>query len=285
MKIVKVLGGLGNQMFQYSFYKSLQERFNTIKVDLSEFKNYQLHNSYELGRIFNISVEESTFLSNLLIGSANRDLISRVTKKLIGLRSSYYEQSSPSVFDPNIYTNLANCYLDGYWQNERYFKNIEQQIRKDFAFPKLKDSKNQRLLEKVSQGISVSIHVRRGDYVDHPLLGNICTEEYYQLAVNYFSEQYDGVKYIVFSNDQTWCKNNLNIKGTSTYVDWNVQEDSFKDMQLMSYCTHNIVANSSFSWWGAWLNSNMDKKVIAPKRWFNTSHNINDIVPGEWTII
>jgi hypothetical protein len=287
MKIVKILGGLGNQMFQYAFYKSLTKNFGEVKADLSEFSRYSLHNNYELARVFDLQVQTSSYYENLFIGGQNRDFLSRTLKKITGVRKTYYEQPNASSFDASLYYDTKNCYLDGYWQNEHYFSKIKSQIKSDFSFKLLKDRDNLTISELINCSFSVGIHVRRGDYVNHSYLGNICTLEYYQKSIEYFTNKYENVHFFIFSNDILWCRNNLLIKTAKTYVDINFGKDNFKDMQLMTLCKHIIIANSSFSWWAAYLNSNQHAEVIAPYYWFtplnkNSLEVSNQLIPASW---
>jgi hypothetical protein len=277
MKIVKILGGLGNQMFQYAFYKSLLKEYSKVKADISDFKYYSLHNKYELHRIFKINVPQSTYLDNFILGGHNRDVISRLFKKTFNRKpKSYYSQVDSIHFDNKVYSDVESCYLDGYWQNFRYFSSICDEIRKEFSFPAFQEVHNIKFLKEINSVNSISIHVRRGDYVGHSLLGEICNLEYYTQAIQYFDTMFPKNTYFVFSNDIEWCKINLPFNNNVFFIDNNQSFSSYRDMQLMS---------SSFSWWGAWLNPNEHKKVIAPKSWFNTKHDINDIVPYEWITI
>ena len=139
--------------------------------------------------------------------------------------------------------------------------------------------------KKIRQHKSVSIHVRRGDYVNHPLFGGICDKAYYQRAITYIQEKTDCDYYIIFSNDIKWCEENLSalLMGKNVvFVNWNKGKDSYQDMYLMSRCNYNIIANSSFSWWGAWLNNNPEKIVVAPKIWMKVLDNDFDIIPTSW---
>ncbi|MCI6689512.1 MAG: alpha-1,2-fucosyltransferase, partial [Clostridiaceae bacterium] len=140
-----------------------------------------------------------------------------------------------------------------------------------------------RYAEQISQNYSVSVHVRRGDYLNYSYLQGICTPHYYEQAMQFFREKYRGkVKFYIFSNDIEWAENNFS-EADCVIVEGNSGKDSFRDMQLMSLCKHNIVANSSFSWWGAWLNQNKEKIVIAPNKWINQEVEEKiDVIPDDW---
>ncbi|WP_293788902.1 alpha-1,2-fucosyltransferase [uncultured Pedobacter sp.] len=281
MKIIKFLGGLGNQMFQYAFYKSLQNRGIKVYADLSDFEEYPLHNGYELENIFNLKVKiPNKFLLELFRPDQSK-WIFRKLKRILNLKNTCRVEESEFNFDAS-FLNNTNNYYSGYWQNEGYFRNIADKIKHEFIFPKIKEIENQTVLQQILNTESVSIHIRRGDYLKDPLLGNICDLNYYEQAISIINLKVKNPRYFVFSDDIVWCRQNLKLQNI-TYIDWNDGRNSYLDMQLMSNCKHNIIANSSFSWWGAWLNNNGDKLVIAPKKWVN---NINvddtDICPKSW---
>ena len=174
-------------------------------------------------------------------------------------------------------------YYIGYWQSEKFFKDISDEIRKDFSFPKFTSEKNLEILKLIKSYNSVSIHIRRGDYLQNRGFNGLAPLEYYQKAIEYIKNKIENPHFFIFSNDIEWCRKNLSIEN-SYYIDWNRGEESYRDMQLMSLCKHNIIPNSTFSWWGAWLNKNPNKIVIAPEKWFNDCVNIDysNIVPETW---
>lgn len=276
MQIVWCLGGLGNQMFQYAFYRVLQSYNRNVYLDVSTFKSYGLHNGYELEIVFGIIADTasanqiSKFKDNIFLKILNKaNIYSKIIRqKNLGFDERYLQLN-------------GNRYFEGYWQSEKYFKSIEAQIRMDFTFPEL-DEKNQIIANAIEKGNAVSIHIRLGDYVNHPLHGGICTLDYYKKAIDVIKKDVDNPRFYIFSNDIAWCKENLKLENV-VYVLGNDGENSYKDMHLMSLCKHNIIANSSFSWWGAWLNKNLAKIVIAPKKWFNDpSLDSSDLIPEEW---
>ena len=176
--------------------------------------------------------------------------------------------------------------MDGFWQSDKYFLKYESEIRKDFSFPSFTDRVNINLLSEIINSNSVSIHIRRGDYIQmnsaiesHPL----CSIKYYQSAISKIKEIIEKPKFYFFSDDIEWVKNQFFSVENAIFVNHNKGKDSYKDMQLMANCKHNIIANSSFSWWGAWLNPNPKKIVIAPKNWFkDTSIDTSDLIPSTW---
>lgn len=288
MKIVNILGGMGNQMFQYALAVALRERHHeeTIRIDSSGFKGYTIHNGYELKRVFDVDIPEASFKEQLRIFYPLRNYrMWQLGKRLLPRRKYMVCESEDMRFDQTVLHNLDSAYYLGYWQTEKYFSDIRSKILEVFTFPHLAEKdKNQVMLESVQSKNSVSVHVRRGDYMKIGNTQGICTLEYYRKALKLIREKTVPEIFLVFSDDISWCRDNIamflgNIP--TVYVDWNRGENSFRDMQLMSHCRHNIIANSSFSWWGAWLNNNPNKIVIAPSRWMN-GKGWADIIPDIW---
>ena len=180
----------------------------------------------------------------------------------------------PAIFE------LKRGYVDGYWQSAKYFEGIEDVLREEFKFPKPSHNKNDVLIEEMRNSCSVSIHVRRGDY-----LGGfpVMDMSYYTPAMQFIKEKYKNAHFYVFSNDIVWCREHF-VGEEFTFVDWNTGTDSYYDMYMMSQCKHNIIGNSSFSWWAAWLNANNDKVVIAPSIWFKKVKT-PDIYMKDWIVI
>lgn len=264
MIIVKMTGQLGNQLFQYAVYRKLQLMGKRVKLDLSYYKTYPNHNHFP---VLNIPIEIATRKECLIERDEYSSYIARARRKFFGKRKNVISEIGISeyVYNPNVY-NLKRGYIDGYWQSEKYLEGIEGVLRKEFQFPKPLNNTiiNDKVIEEMQNVCSVSIHVRRGDYLGGFPVMNM---EYYTPAIQYFNKKYENVKFFVFSNDISWCRENF--KGDNfMFVDWNTGSDSYYDMYLMSLCKHNIIANSSFSWWAAWLNINQNKEVIAPKIWF-----------------
>lgn len=292
MKIVYFFDGLGNQMFQYAYYKALKNKEKNIYANLDAYKrdyiqNIRDFNGYELKRIFNINVKEKKFLGDNFFSRTRWkkiNIIIKIIHKILRILNIiiYIENWNESIKER---LNKKRVYfLTGWWQSEKFFKDIEKEIRKDFTFPKIKDEKNKEIENIISKTNSVSIHIRRGDYIKDKGLGGLTPLKYYQKGIDYIRNKVKDPVYFIFSNDIEWCKKNLKIKGQIYYVDWNKNEENYKDMQLMSLCKHNIIANSSFSWWGAWLNNNPNKIVIAPEKWFNDclKMDYSNIVPKNW---
>lgn len=285
MKIIKFHGGLGNQMFQYCFYKRMMLESDEVLADTSFFKKIKAHNGLEIERLFNIKlnkidkkIERFLFSKNKII-KLKRSVLKKINRFKI---YTYFD----TVYDESIITNSRRfSYYEGYWQSEKYFKVIKEEIRKKLIFPEIVEEKNLQILKNIREENSISIHVRRGDYVGHPQLDGLAPIEYYEKAIEYLKKKIENPKFFIFSNDLSWCKENLPLKENEyEVVEGNTGDSSYIDMQLMSLCKHNIIPNSSFSWWGAWLNKNPQKIVIAPERWFTKESKFlyEDIVPKEW---
>lgn len=288
MIITKLIGGLGNQLFQYAIARNLAMKHNTeLKIDISAFKEYTLR-GYSLSP-FNIieniaSDEEITSLKTRNPVFFER-LVSKVFKRPLNPPPTYvYEKHFH--YDPEIMTLPDNSYLEGYWQSEKYFSDIAETIRNEFTIKIQPTGLNKELTERIKSCVSVSIHIRRGDYVKNPYtsrIHGICDIEYFLRGMNYLGNQICSPHYFIFSDDPDWVINNFNIPYQSTYVTHNHAQNDFEDLRLMSQCQHHIIANSTFSWWGAWLCRNLHKIVIAPQRWFNDADkDMKDLIPASW---
>jgi len=281
MIIVKLYGGLGNQMFQYALGRNLALRNKTeLKFDVTGLEQDKLRH-YELD-IFNISATIASKSEIMLIRKSSRGINSRILRIL----SQHYFciKQKDLYFDATIKGKKGDIYLDGYWQCENYFKNIRDIIVNDFIIKYNPDERNKSMLEKIDNSNSVCIHVRRGDYVYNKKTRKVhgtCSFEYYNNAVNIIGKKVRNPEFFIFSDDLQWTKANLKFEYPFIYVDINNTEKGYEDLRLMSRCKHFIIANSSFSWWAAWLSNNADKIICAPSRWFN-SVDEGDIVPKSW---
>ena len=290
MIIVRVTGGLGNQMFQYAMYKSLEKKGKLVKLDSKSFyETKKEHNGYELERIFDIKPNKPTKEDLEKFDENNISTLFKIKRKLFGDKKFVYD-TKEYVFNKDVY-KLKNTYLNGYWQSIKYFEGIENDIKKDFRFKNQLDNKNLEILNEIENSNSISIHIRRGDYMspeNYNMYGCIATPTYYKKAIKVIEEKVENPTFFVFSNDMDWVKKNIQINSRVFYIDINSGNGSYKDMQLMSNCKHNIIANSSFSWWGAWLNENKNKIVIAPKKWINREDVDSDKIElfcEGWTLL
>lgn len=274
IKIVNIIGGIGNQMFQYAFALSLKKHFpeEEILIDTSHFNGYGLHNGFEIDRVFGaeLRVASGKELRKVTYYTPNYK-ISRLLRKYLGYKKTEYKE--PRLFTywgDEIYLRLGDTYFEGSWQNEKYFENCKDDIVRAFHFRGSISKRNQVIFNKLMSENSIGIHVRRGDYLQEDSYKNICDLPYYQNAIAYIKDLFNDASFYIFSNDSKWCRENLlPLCGNATVVDWNSGSDSWVDMMLLSNCKHNIIAHSSFSWWAAWLNQNHNKVVISPTGWFN----------------
>lgn len=289
MKVVKIMGGLGNQLYQYALFLRLLKEDNDSGIDISWYDTHLCHNGFELPVLtdnsFVVVNDKDVFFS----GDKNRiyeqgNVILKLYYKLF-LKQKKYSKTLPqeAITFYKGFLDSRYSYYDGYWTSEKYFKDIAVELRNKLKFPAI-DCKNMKIKSFIEGSNSVSIHIRRGDYLnaENAIYQNVCTRIYYRNAIDYINSNVPDPRFYVFSNDIEWCRENLDLKD-AYYVDWNKGNDSYRDMQLMSLCKHNIIANSTFSWWGAWLNENPNKIVLAPSRWFDLPDcPMEDIYPDEW---
>lgn len=291
MIIVKLYGGLGNQMFQYAAGRSLSLKLGLPLAYEGEYfrhpERFGSHWSYQLGLTGADCAEWRS--------SWPRDYFNqyyKVIRKLNNLnlyKSKKFFFETPFTFDQRFLDINQSCFIDGYFQSEKYFQGIRQQLIKEFS-PKVPfQNKNMEIADLIRSTNSVSLHVRRGDYIHNPAAAQVhgsCTIDFYRQAISFFESKVRSPYFFIFSDDLNWVRSNIEIKGHAIFVDNNVGKDSYIDMHLMSLCRHNITANSSFSWWGAWLNSNQEKITIAPKQWYkDNSQGEDEICPASWVRI
>ena len=288
MVISNIIGGLGNQMFQYAAGRALSLRLGVqLKLDIRAFSGYSLHQGFELRRLFDSDVEiASNDDLKVVLGWQKAKLAQRILKRpqLKRFRCKSYVIEPSFNYWVGINTLKENIYLDGYWQSEQYFIQFVDKIREDFIFKLPLSNKNVDIAEKISQVNAVSLHVRRGDYISdkkNAFIG-VCSLDYYKTAVEKIKTQVDNPVFFVYSDDINWVKNNLVLDKTAVFVSHNRGNEGYNDMRLMSLCKHNIIANSSFSWWGAWLNADPNKTVIAPSQWFASGKDDRDLIPTGW---
>ncbi|MDO8604213.1 MAG: alpha-1,2-fucosyltransferase [bacterium] len=292
MIIVKLQGGLGNQMFQYALGRHLSVINNvSLKLDTSAIDEA---NSGITKRKYGISVFKikESFATKKEIAWFKKYHFKNGKiwfwyNRIFANRARYAWETRFN-FDPWIMELKDPFYLDGYWQTEKYFKNIEDIIRKEYTLRNPLGVKSNELLSEISKTESVSLHVRRGDYVSDQKTNDwlgVCSVEYYNKAIETISARVKNPHFFVFSDDPVWAKENITPSFATTYASDNHNHPE-EDMFLMSKCKHNIIANSSFSWWGAWLNINPEKIVIAPRQWYKTQKmDTRDIIPDTWVKI
>lgn len=289
MIISHIIGGLGNQMFQYAAGRALSlERGVPLRLDIQDFAGYALHNGYELNRVFSLNSQLAT--QNDLKSVMGWRAGSYIRKKLFndrltGLRGSRLFVDTQFSSWSQISTVPNDCYLMGNWQTENYFKKFEDVIRSDFSFRSPLSGSNAELAEVIRHSTAVSLHVRRGDIAANPsslAFHGLCSLDYYRKAILYVTARIANPTFYIFSDDMHWVRENLQLQYPCHYVDYNKGYESYNDMRLMSLCQHHIIANSSFSWWGAWLNPSLEKIIVAPQRWFAADFDSSDIIPAAW---
>lgn len=277
MIIVNLTGGLGNQMFQYAFVKELQSQRIKSYVNF-----YQLGKNRDIERAFNIKPTKGEKNITFFF---SKNIIFRLLRKLF-ITHIIEPQRLYSTYEPKYLNNkhIFPLHYVGTWQSEKYFGGIKNSIDRIFKFSNKLNNNTRQWQDKIlSSPNSVAIHIRRGDYLKPEyitLFGGICTLNYYYKAINYIKDNVSNPSFFIFTNDASWVEANLNIEH-SFLVEGNDGEDSWQDMYLMSLCKHAIIANSTFSWWGAYLNKNKEKIVVAPCKWYNTIE-APDIVPSNW---
>ena len=276
-------------MFQYAAARALSLHLGySLKLDVSSFTKYKLHQGFELGRIFSGPFAVASNLEvNRILGWQRSGLAQRflLSDRWAGLRSSRFIKEPHFNHWPGIKDTPDDSYMMGYWQSENYFDSEKSSIRNEFTFQLPITNLNAEVFDRMQQCNSVSLHVRRGDYVKNAqtrAVHGLASIDYYNLAIHYVCDRVNLPHLFIFSDDIAWVKNNLKTICSSTYVNHNKGQDSYVDMRLMSSCRHHIIANSSFSWWGAWLNPSPDKIVIAPRNWFATGVDTKDLIPKGW---
>ena len=284
MIITRIVGGLGNQMFQYAAGRALSlASGQPLKLDLTEMQRYKLR-PLQLDQ-FNIQgdvagdqdlpvKQRKSLFGRMVTSFKNRNRIPQVVEKAPG-------------FDRDILDIRGPVHLSGYWQSEKYFDAYADMIRKDFSLREPFSAQRQQTLDLIREAeFPISVHVRRGDYVTNPTANAIhgtCEPEWYATAMQEMAARFGSPSFFVFSDDPDWARQNLKPVGPMVFVEPQTDGRDGEDIHLMSACHSHIIANSTFSWWGAWLNPRADKHVVAPAQWFRSQqHAGNDLVPDEW---
>lgn len=296
MIIVRISEGMGNQLFQYALGRALSSKNgDKLKFETSYFETGT--RKYSLGR-FNIPesqsgiTEESDFRNIGVPGVSDKSPSARVRRKIFRIAEYFKPICNKKFilepyfhFCPDILNIKGSAFLSGVWQSEKYFKNSESTIRKELTLREPPSIETQDWVKKVESCNSISLHVRRGDYIENRKANQfhgVCTPEYYEHALEFVSKKIPHPVFFIFSDDILWARNNLKIHNPVWYVSSETLPD-YEELMIMSKCKHNIIANSSFSWWGAWLNNNTEKVVIAPQKWFNSNTaSPADLIPDSW---
>ena len=280
MIIVKLSGGLGNQLFQYALGRHLAFLNQTeLKLDVSQLQasRFWTARAYALDAFcINASLATDREISEL--AGASFSMLGR-----LGAISPFYQREPHFHFSPLILRLRGDLYFDGYWQSERYFKPIASLVKQELKLQNTVLSRFQMWQTLIQTSESVSVHVRRGDYTLRSIANRFlrpCGLDYYQKAASVLLPQLQQPTFFVFSDDPLWAKTHLHFPVPTYFVEGN---SAAEDLVLISKCQHHIIANSTFSWWGAWLAAFPEKKIIAPQQWFATERfNTQDLLPEDW---
>lgn len=296
MIITRLIGGLGNQMFQYAAGLALaQRKGQDLRLDLTSLRKYRLHQGYQLDQIFagDFRVASTLDLLRVLGFGMRRGVRGSVTPD----PHLPDPQKGPKIRQPTHnywqgFTQLPpKTYLAGYWQSPKYFAGCEEQVARAFTFRETLTGRNAEVAQKMRSATSVSLHVRRGDYVQNAKVNafhGVCDWPYYRAAIAHMRDALPAPHFFVFSDDMDAAKAEFGAGADLTYVTGNSGQVSYRDMMLMAQCRHHVIANSSFSWWGAWLAraqgaADEAQIVIAPKVWFAGSPEpMEDIYMPHW---
>lgn len=285
MIVVRLCGGLGNQLFQYAAGRSLAARWNTeLVLDLDWYKRTPATDTprtFELDKL-HIAARQMTATEERRAALHRGRLLRRLPWFP---RAWKHVRERDANFDPALLRAPDNAYLDGYWQSPLYFEEIALLLRKELATRAAPSSQDLQVLNSMPRSRSVALHVRRGDYVTHTSaiqMHGTSGKDYYVSAMRKISEHIADPHYFVFSDDVQWARENLGFPGGVSFVAHNGPNAAVNDLHLMASCDHQVIANSSFSWWAAWLNPHPDKMVIAPGRWFADGRPTPDLIPASW---
>jgi len=280
MIVVELVGGLGNQLFQYAAGRALAARLGVpLALDRRWFAG-GASRGYALDCFAITAGDADPALLPMREGKILGRLLSRLGGKLA------IHREAGLAFDPAVTRLPDNSYLRGNFPSERYFADQEVLIRREFTFAGEPDAPNAALLDEIAKTNAVSLHIRRGDYVANPKIAKVhgtVDLGFYTRAMAWIAERVSDPTVFVFSDDPAWARTNLALTHPTRIVDLNGPEQPAADMRLMAACRHHILANSTFSWWGAWLNPSPQKIVVAPEPWFrDPALDSRDIVPKRW---
>lgn len=287
MVIVKIIGGLGNQMFQYAFGRSIAVRNKVeLKLDILGMQSYQYH----LYTMDHLNIKKNYATQNE-VGSFTKY---RPRKGKVGLflnplfadTKKYVQEPTHYMFEPAMLEVKPPCYLDGYWQTEEYFKDIADDIHREFTLREPLSEYSQAIAGRISKAHNaVSLHIRRGDMAKHPYFSKthgICPPEYYEAALKVIREKVPEPTFFIFSDDIEWARQNINTGFPTEFIGQG-PDKNYEDLELMRLCRHHILSNSTFGWWGSWLSEHsMTGITVAPIRWTNKGFNTKDLLLPHW---
>lgn len=287
MIIAKIQGGLGNQMFQYAYGRMLALRNNTeLLLDTTLFKNYEFH-SYSLDSL-NITARVATDaeVARFVKSKPRKGKLGKILN-LFFANTAQYVQEPSWTFSPRMMDVKAPCLVDGYWQTEKYFLEIEDIIRKEFTLAKPLNEYSKGVAARIAAAKNpVSLHIRRGDFAYHPIASKamgVCPPEYYDAAKAVIKERVEDPTYFIFSDDPEWTKEHMKTEFPTEYIAQGA-ELNYLDLELMRLCKHHILSNSTFGWWGAWLSDHYRSGItVAPTRWLlQKTFDTSDLLPAHW---
>ena len=287
MVIIRISGGLGNQIYQYALYRTFQTLGIETKLSLDYFRDVSImkavpgHSAkYLLGEVFgNIKESFSTEEEDRVYHKFVKNSFLRFLGRKGFIKGLLIEdiQTEKTTYHPSVFS-CKNGYIDGYWQSSKYSSDIIDDLKNELSFKKPLVGKNLEISNQIRNSNSVSVHVRRGDYLNTEY--EMLKMPYYSKALELVKNKIDNPQFFIFSDDIEWCRNNLGIEGT--YVNWNKGDNSYIDMQLMSLCKANIVANSTFSIWAATLNRNIQPLIIHPYKYLKSDFQKADRWSDDW---
>jgi Glycosyl transferase family 11 len=289
--VTQLAGGLGNQMFQYAAGRAVALAHGCdLLVDTHDLSAAWTSRAYGLQRAFRVTAKPvSAAITKRVLGwrAPLRGALRRLAR--LGLAGREIVVEPHFAYWAGIRSTEPPCYLIGYWQSERYFADVVQQIRTELVFQDALVDANAQMRDRIRSSVAVSVHVRRGDYVKNRKINafhGVCPTDYYERAIAYIREKAPTASFFVFSDDLEWARTNLPLPRDTQFVSGNSGANGHHDMHLMSLCRHHILANSTFSWWGAWLSTAPDKLVVAPKAWFaDRSVDTSTLFPKGWELL
>jgi hypothetical protein len=293
MTLLTLNGGLGNQLFQYALGRRIaHDRQEPLLLDISEFSQNLIGKTPRTYRLQHFNIQANIATPHDMQDFTDPRLYKRIQRRILRQFApqwasySVYERET-FVYDASILAKKGNVRLLGYWQHPQYFAPITQTLLQELQVITPPSDQNRTLLETIKQVNAVALHIRRGDYVTNAHTNQfhgVAPLAYYHQAVTQLAQAVMNPHIFVFSDDMAWAREHLHLAHPITFVDHNTPETDYEDLRLMAHCQHHIIANSSFSWWGAWLAQHPQQCVFAPYQW-TRDHTAQGIVPTHWTII
>lgn len=293
MLIIKLQGGLGNQLFQYAYGLKMSRLLGKeLYLDTSFLEIARPGVTPRAYELFPYKVAAKILSHDELakIGVVRSPYIVKILTRLnLGFRKcKYFREGNYELVGIKNIKNGYRLVFDGYWQNEKLFSGVESELMDQILSYKSNSSLVDSILDAINNCNSVALHIRRGDYITNIAAAKfhaLCGLDYYSAAIEYFGENVASPHFFVFTDDPEWAKTNINTDHALTFVSGSGELNHHDELSLMAHCRHNIIANSTFSWWGAWLNSNPEKKIIVPREWHKNKINAEGLLPSNWLTI